>query len=453
MADMITRCPKCGTAFRISDALLKSAKGVVRCGSCLSVFNAKEHLETKPTSTPAPVPVKPNTPPPKPTPVPERTDDDDLTEELSPWRTRQPEARQVEESLFERSRSTMQEDEDTEEDEAWALELLKDDSDLNIRFKKVSDKPAPSTPSSSHQISSNPQPSSYSSRTTYESPLESVAAPESSDEEAVLPLPEREVNEPEPAPSLAAPAAALAAIAPPGVASHPATSSVTSPTVASPTAAATPASPSKAAPSEVDETPATGPKRKPIRPKFEPKSVPLEQVIAALEPEPLELDWQQPGSWKKRLLWPLLVLVALLALLIQVAWLEFHKLNRLEPYRSFYGIACQVVGCVLPELRDLTLIQTSNLVVRASPELDGVLQVDVILQNNASFEQAFPNIQLTFTNMNNAPVATRTLQPGDYLGGELAGRDKMPVRQPIHIGLEIADPGRDAVSYHISIVE
>jgi hypothetical protein len=193
-------------------------------------------------------------------------------------------------------------------------------------------------------------------------------------------------------------------------------------------------------------------KRKPIRPKFEPKSMPLEQVIAALEPEPLELDWRQPGSWKKRLLWPMLVLFALSLIVVQVAWLEFNRLNRLEPYRSVYGVACRLVGCTLPELRDLGQIQTSNLVVRTSPELEGVLQVDVILQNNAAFEQTFPNIELTFTNLNNEPIASRVLTPAEYLGGELTGRDKMPMRQPIHIGLEIADPGRAAVSYRINIV-
>lgn len=44
MSDAITRCPKCTTSFRITEAHLKSAKGAVRCGSCLNIFNAKENL-------------------------------------------------------------------------------------------------------------------------------------------------------------------------------------------------------------------------------------------------------------------------------------------------------------------------------------------------------------------------------------------------------------------------
>lgn len=49
---MITRCPKCGTAFRVTPSQLQSAKGAVRCGSCLNVFKAQEYLVA---STTAPI--------------------------------------------------------------------------------------------------------------------------------------------------------------------------------------------------------------------------------------------------------------------------------------------------------------------------------------------------------------------------------------------------------------
>jgi predicted Zn finger-like uncharacterized protein len=49
---MITRCPKCGTAFRVTPSQLQSAKGAVRCGSCLNVFKAQEYLvASSPTPT------------------------------------------------------------------------------------------------------------------------------------------------------------------------------------------------------------------------------------------------------------------------------------------------------------------------------------------------------------------------------------------------------------------
>lgn len=40
----ITRCPHCDTSFRVNDAQLAAAGGAVRCGACLLVFTATEHL-------------------------------------------------------------------------------------------------------------------------------------------------------------------------------------------------------------------------------------------------------------------------------------------------------------------------------------------------------------------------------------------------------------------------
>ena len=41
---LITRCPHCQTTFRIRIEQLAKAKGAVRCGSCLQVFKAGDHL-------------------------------------------------------------------------------------------------------------------------------------------------------------------------------------------------------------------------------------------------------------------------------------------------------------------------------------------------------------------------------------------------------------------------
>lgn len=54
---MITRCPKCATAFRVTQSQLQSAQGAVRCGSCLHVFKAQEYLiSDKNTNTSTSVP-------------------------------------------------------------------------------------------------------------------------------------------------------------------------------------------------------------------------------------------------------------------------------------------------------------------------------------------------------------------------------------------------------------
>ena len=40
----VTRCPKCGTAFRVTEAQLTARSGQVRCGRCGNVFDARSGL-------------------------------------------------------------------------------------------------------------------------------------------------------------------------------------------------------------------------------------------------------------------------------------------------------------------------------------------------------------------------------------------------------------------------
>ena len=40
---MYTQCPECNTIFRVQDEHLRPARGKVRCGQCMAVFNAAEH--------------------------------------------------------------------------------------------------------------------------------------------------------------------------------------------------------------------------------------------------------------------------------------------------------------------------------------------------------------------------------------------------------------------------
>ena len=65
---MITRCPSCGTAFRIYQTQLDARQGQVRCGHCAVVFSAHEHLVVEPD---APKPAAPTSPTPVAPPAPE----------------------------------------------------------------------------------------------------------------------------------------------------------------------------------------------------------------------------------------------------------------------------------------------------------------------------------------------------------------------------------------------
>ena len=45
MNNIVTRCPECKSAFRVEPDQLNTAAGMVRCGVCLTVFEAADHIE------------------------------------------------------------------------------------------------------------------------------------------------------------------------------------------------------------------------------------------------------------------------------------------------------------------------------------------------------------------------------------------------------------------------
>lgn len=67
---MLTRCPLCATAFRVTPEQLRVRNGQVRCGHCHGVFNALDFLEEEiePTAPPTMAPTV--APSPSPTSVP-----------------------------------------------------------------------------------------------------------------------------------------------------------------------------------------------------------------------------------------------------------------------------------------------------------------------------------------------------------------------------------------------
>jgi len=176
-----------------------------------------------------------------------------------------------------------------------------------------------------------------------------------------------------------------------------------------------------------------------------------DEGLLSLNDEPLQLDWQPPRtSWLRRTLWALLTLLALAGLAGQYVYYNFDQLARDDRLRPWFDKVCPLLGCSLPPRVDVGLVKSSNLTVRNHPSHPGALTVDAIIYNRATFTQPFPLLELRFEDINGQPLASRRFKPGEYLAGELAGQTDMPPQTPIHIALEILDPGTQAVNYSLS---
>ncbi|MBL7250347.1 DUF3426 domain-containing protein [Alloalcanivorax sp. C16-2] len=159
-----------------------------------------------------------------------------------------------------------------------------------------------------------------------------------------------------------------------------------------------------------------------------------------------------PGGPAVLAKWGLLSLLALLVLAGQYAVFHFQELARTPQWRPYYAQACEVLGCSLPLRSDPGALRGANLVVRSHPDYRNALMVDALLFNEADWPQPFPVLELTFQDLEGNIVASRRFPPAEYLRGELAGAGAMPVATPVHIGLEIVDPGPRAVNYNLRLL-
>ena len=426
MADRVTCCPHCSTSFRITDTQLQTAKGAVRCGSCLQIFRALDHLKDDPDAS-AP------TQAPEPEAEPEVPELDDFSDdalisddmdriedtqnvtlgELSDDFLQQGSFGESKGSLFDREIKVQDDTEDDHSDESWAVNLLDemeseedqsgaDEDILDLDTAKATPEP-PSEDTASTKEYSRATTGSFSA--VSDSDLETaLGEPLASRREPIFNVTgERNLDD----------------------------------------------QGNEVEPEDSDRHD----NEEDLAALFEENdSNQQDDLLQAIAPAPVEMEWHAEKSpWPRRLLWGSLSLVALLSLAGQYLWFNFDELSRKQPWRGQFAQFCPILGCTLPSIAAPERVKAYNLVVRSHPRVDKALIIDSILLNKASFEQPFPDFALTFSNLQGEQMAYRRFTPQEYLGGELAGAKAMPVGQPVHISLEVVDPGSDAVNYRASI--
>lgn len=373
----VTQCPHCQARFRVSHAQLSVARGVVRCGSCLQVFNAARQLLEQRAGASAPPGTQPaaEAAPQTPRAISQKQwtaeeldlDNLDLDEELAKLERREiqhtlppgterrqagADRRQKEDALS-ASRDTVK-----AEEEKWAASLFSEPPEERVQASEEQPEP-PKAPATKQRTE----------------PSMSFHIDDVDDEPSLHSTPDDDDIDP-------------------------------------------PFTPLTAAADEPEPEERSQPRRK--RPR--PEASVHDDVLQDLEDDPLHLYAQKrPSGWGRRLLWMFLVLLAAAGLAGQYIAYQFDDLARQDAYRPWFQQLCPTLGCTVPSRVDIAHIKSSNLVVRSNPEFAGALVVDAIIYNRATFSQPFPLLELRFADLNGSLIASRRFKPGEYLSGELAG--------------------------------
>lgn len=158
------------------------------------------------------------------------------------------------------------------------------------------------------------------------------------------------------------------------------------------------------------------------------------------------------ASWLRRAAralagWAVAAVLALL-LALQVLVADRARLAGDATWRPRVERVCAVLGCDLPAWREPAALRVTARDVRPHPSVPGALLITASFSNEARFAQAWPQLELTLTDLDGQSLGLRRFTPAEYLGSEPRSERIEPGQSAI-VSLEIADPGMRALAFGI----
>jgi hypothetical protein len=141
-----------------------------------------------------------------------------------------------------------------------------------------------------------------------------------------------------------------------------------------------------------------------------------------------------------------LVIAGLVLLLgAQILFAQRESLAADAQWRPLISGACSVLHCDVPAWREpaaFTMLQRS---VQPKPGERGVLHVSASFRNDARWEQPWPTVLLTLSDMDGRQAGQRAFAPSDYLGKRETGR--IAPGQSATIQLDVVEPAQQVVAF------
>lgn len=182
------------------------------------------------------------------------------------------------------------------------------------------------------------------------------------------------------------------------------------------------------------------------------KTSPSRAAGGALAIEEIESHHNHGQGFFNNTLWTILAIVLALVLAAQYAWFQRDQLSQISSLRPIYDTACELAGCTLPALTDVSAVNVANNQVRINPVDPGTVLVDLVLRNQAGFEQPFPQVIVTFLNDQGRTTQRYRVNPQQYLTGNIKPSDLMPIGVAVQVQLKLENPGNVA-RYRIDLAD
>lgn len=180
-----------------------------------------------------------------------------------------------------------------------------------------------------------------------------------------------------------------------------------------------------------------------------PSGAGAEPAVAAAPERPAPGFLRRRGAASGGLDRRLVAIAAGLALLLVVQLLlaDRARLAADAGWRPVVATLCGVLRCSLPPWREPAAIVVEQRDVRPVPGRPGVLRVSATIRNDARWDQAWPRLTLTLSDVDGRALGVRVFEPAEYLAAP--PRDvTVASGESAAIGMEIVEPSPHAVAFN-----
>ena len=180
---------------------------------------------------------------------------------------------------------------------------------------------------------------------------------------------------------------------------------------------------------------------------IDPESAAVEDSAAA--GLPISLPEEKKSPWLFRSL--MFLSLCVLASGLYIAR-ERNTLRNNPVARPILVAACAVFKCEVPQRVDLSSLRVLQRSVYSHPTIDNALVINVAFRNEAEFDQQYPVLVIRLSDRNGRLVAKRDFLPADYLE-QWQISDTLDAGKRLDISLEVNDPGHSARSFELDFRE
>ncbi|MDP1765916.1 MAG: zinc-ribbon and DUF3426 domain-containing protein [Methylotenera sp.] len=148
----------------------------------------------------------------------------------------------------------------------------------------------------------------------------------------------------------------------------------------------------------------------------------------------------------------LFILVLLLAAITQSIYFFRTEIALYYPnLKPYLVLACEKIACSvdLPKKIEFIIIDDSDM--QEDADYAGLVHLSSTLINQANFSQAYPNLELTLTDINDKPKLRRTFKPEEYLPEHTVIENGLAGGGEVKVKLAITATGESVAGYRIAV--